>query len=189
MKKTLLLSAIILQSIIANAQKFEWLSHSSQASVPGAEEYAPVAVDPAGNIYTAIQTSSTGIVIQGDTFPSLNGQNAVIIVKLDPAGNLIWGKTISGDNGSEARKIAVDDAGAIYISAIVLGVNTIMNDTIYANPSQIQFIKIDSNGNFIRTQHYSGSSYEVWNLATLGTDLYMSRSQTVQKMDSAFNVI
>lgn len=189
MKKTLLLSAIMLQAIIAGAQKFEWLSHSSQASL-GAEEYAPVAVDPAGNIYTAIQTTSTGIVIQGNTFTSLNGANAIIVVKLDPAGNLIWGKTISGDGAAElTRKIAVDNAGAVYISVIMIGANAILNDTVYPITGSQHIIKIDSSGNFIRAIQFAGIAFGNAQVAILGTDLYMTYAYFIQKMDSAFNVI
>ena len=67
MKKNLLLTVIILQSFLAGAQRFEWVSHSTQGVVP--TYYSPDAVDAAGNIYTLISTGSSGAIIQGENVP------------------------------------------------------------------------------------------------------------------------
>src|SRR6185295_5113926 len=95
MKKNLLLSAIILQSLFSSAQRYEWVSH---ADIAGTNALAPVAVDPAGNIYTLIHTG-TDAVIQGDTVHALTGSEGVVVTKYEPSGNFLWGSMVNCDAG------------------------------------------------------------------------------------------
>src|ERR1041385_8233992 len=111
MKNNLLLSAIILQSLLSSAQRFEWVSHSTQ-SIPNT--WSPNAVDPAGNIYALIGTTGSGAIIQGDTIPGVAPGNGEIIAKFNPTGNLLWSKMVSCDGGVLGLSgIAVDNSGGV----------------------------------------------------------------------------
>jgi hypothetical protein len=187
MKQILLLSAIILQSLFAVAQRFEWVSHSTQDVVP--TSYSPDAVDAAGNIYTLMSTGSTGAIIQGDTIPGLTAGEGVVIAKFSPSGNFLWGKMVSPDAGGiQGLKIAVDNSGAVYATFVFAnGGNVNMNDTVFATgnlPGVI--IKLDSSGHFVRSQIYTAHAICI---ACLATDLYISYDNIIAKLDSAFNTV
>lgn len=181
MKKHLLLLAILLQTILAEAQKYEWLNYSTQGqALPG---NAPVAVDPFGNSYTIVFTPLSGTTIQGTSFPVSVGPNGQLLAKFDPSGNLIWGKMF-GSGSSKHYHLACDNAGAVYYASE--GGSVVTDDTSFSCGPAV--FKIDSNGHFIRYISYSGYSTSPV-IAVFGTDVYVETLGAVQKLDSAFNVI
>ncbi len=64
-----------------------------------------VAVDPSGNIYVAGYYTST----------SSSDQNATL-VKFDPIGDLLWARRWGGGTPSQARSVALDSSGNIYVT-------------------------------------------------------------------------
>jgi hypothetical protein len=190
MKKNLLLSAIILQSLFSSAQRFEWVTHSTQA-IPNT--WSPVVVDAAGNIYTLIGTSPSGAIIQGDTIPGQAPGDGVIITKFSPTGNLIWGKMVSCDGGGLGiHKIVVDNSGTVYaVIEFPNGGNVNMSDTVFlavsAGGHASVIIKLDSSGHFLRARIMING----WapRLACLGTDIYVGVHENVEKLDSALNSV
>ncbi len=187
MKKQLLLSAFLLLSIISAAQKFEWVGHSSQGNVN--VDNAPLAVDAAGNSYTAIRTSSyVPVIIQGDTFPVMgNWHGGLCIAKFDPNGTLLWGKMYCSYQ-SVPQSIGVDDAGSVYISVNFGADTTFSLDTVYTNNGlSFQVIKLSSNGDFIKTLFINTPGFTPL-LAVQGTDVYLCYLSVVEKRDSALNV-
>src|SRR6185436_5455116 len=116
MIKTLLIVAATICSQFSFAQKFEWVTHSSQQYPFNTA--TPLTTDAPGNVYAIIHTDDHGAVIQGDSILELvPGSEGVIIAKFDPNGNLTWGKMVSCDGGIlSAEKIAVDIAGSVYVS-------------------------------------------------------------------------
>jgi hypothetical protein len=186
MKKILLLSTIIFQSLFSAAQRFEWVSHSTQSVVP--TNYSPDAVDAAGNIYTLISTGSAGAIIQGDTIAGLTAGDGVIIAKFGPSGNFLWGKMVSPDGGGiQGHKIAVDNSGAVYSTFVFAnGGNVNMNDTVFPATGAGVIIKLDSSGNFVRARIYTAHAICI---VCLATDLYISYDYTVAKLDSTLNTV
>lgn len=187
MKKITLLSAIILQTLFATAQKFEWVSHSSQGYTN--VNNAPLAVDAAGNSYTVIFTwSSVPVIIQSDTFQVLGpNTQGMCVAKFDANGTYLWGKMFCSAN-STPRSIGVDASGAVYVTAQLDGGITYSTDTTYSNPFIFQVIKLSTNGDFIKTIFINQPSV-VPLLAVQGTDVYSCYYGTVEKRDSALNVI
>src|SRR6185503_5498564 len=149
MKNNLLLSAIIFQVLFVSAQRFEWVSHSTQA-IPNT--WSPDAVDLAGNIYTLIGTTNTGAIIQSDTIPGVAPGNGVIIAKFSSTGNLLWGKMVSCDGGVLGQyKIVVDNSIGVYaVIEFPNGGNVNMIDTVFSSGggSGAVIIKLDSSGHF-----------------------------------------
>ena len=129
MKKILLLFLYVFPVLFASAQRYEWVSHSNQ---PWTNYAIPVAVDPAGNVYTLIN-GPTSIVIGTDTFPSLAGGWGVLITKFSAAGNFIWGKMVSNTGGQVGvGKVAADNAGSVYASLFFGNGGTVtMTDTVF----------------------------------------------------------
>jgi len=188
MKKNLLLSAIILQVLVASAQRYEWVSHSNQNV---ANFNAPVGVDPAGNVYTLIGTNASGGIIQGDTLPSLTGGDGVIIAKFSATGTFLWGSMVNPNNGIiSGEKIAVDNAGAVYASInFPNGGSAHLADTVFtlAGGAAGVIIKLNTNGNFVRALSFTNIACP--RISCLGTDLYISYANTIAKLDSALNTI
>src|SRR5262249_27244223 len=168
MKKNLISSIILLLALAANAQRYEWVSH---ADIAGTNGTAPVAVDPAGNIYTLIYTGYEAI-IQGDTIHTITGSAGCVITKFDPAGNLIWGKMMNVDAGGfTLSKIAADNAGAVYASFVIgNGVQVHFTDTTFL-PAPGLIVKLDSSGHFVHDRSFSCSAMPI---TSLGTDIYIA---------------
>jgi hypothetical protein len=187
MKRNLLLSGlIIILPLIAVSQRYEWVSYSTQAS---ANYVAPVAVDPAGNVYTLIHTDPSGGLIQGNAIPCLTPGEGVIIAKFGAAGNFIWGSIVCPDNGIVfGEKIAVDNAGAVYATFNFPngGAVHLIDTTVNISAAGV-IVKLDSSGHFIRLRNYASNSAP--RISCLATDLYIGYGGTVSKLDSALNTV
>ena len=151
----------------------------------------PVAVDPAGNVYTLIHTN-TDAIIQGDTIQALTASQGIVITKFDTAGNLLWGKMVNCDGGVlSAEKLAVDNTGAVYASyTFGNGGQVHLADTTFL-PSigghYALIIKLDSSGNFIHARSFDGGTGLP--VSCLGTDLYIGLFEKIEKLDSALNTV
>jgi len=66
-----------------------------------------LALDSSGNIYITGQTSSFGA-----------GGRDAFILKLSPAGGLVWQKTWGGTGNDEGRGVVVNTSGQIYVSGL-----------------------------------------------------------------------
>src|SRR6266508_3096910 len=76
-----------------------------------------IALDPSGNAYVAGCTDSTDFPITVDAFQSQHGGDFdAFVVKLSPAGTLVYATYLGGRNGDEAFGIAVDAAGRAHVA-------------------------------------------------------------------------
>src|ERR1041384_6367074 len=186
MKKIILLTAIILYAIPSSAQRYEWFSHSDQG---GTNAVVPVAVDPNGNIYTLIHTSSE-VIIQGDTIHTITGSAGVVITKFDPNGNFLWGSMVNADAGSVATgKLAVDNAGAAYATFYWgNGGQMHLTDTTFlpVSGAPALIIKLDSSGHFVHAVQFASSIFPI---TCLGSDIYIGEDYKIQKLASALNIV
>uniref|UniRef100_UPI003BF97DD5 galactose-binding domain-containing protein n=1 Tax=Candidatus Amarolinea aalborgensis TaxID=2249329 RepID=UPI003BF97DD5 len=89
----------------------------------GAEVGSNLVVDASGNLYLAGQTSSTDFPTTPSAFDATaNGSGDVFVAKLNSDGTALLYSTYLGGIGTEApHNIAVDGAGAVYVSGAVLG--------------------------------------------------------------------
>jgi hypothetical protein len=157
----------------------------------GTNAHIPVAVDPAGNVYTLVHTN-TDAIIQGDTVHTITGSEGVVVTKLDPAGNFLWGSMVNCDAGTfSAEKFAVDNAGATYTSFIYgNGGQAHLADTTFLPSGAGGFtlvIKLDSSGHFVRSRVFPDGA--VVPLSCLGTDVYVAVNNRIEKLDSALNTV
>lgn len=75
-----------------------------------------VAVDADGNAYITGRTSSTDFpTTVGAVRTSLTGPTDAFVTKLDPAGAVVYSTYLGGIGDEEARSIAVDGAGNVYM--------------------------------------------------------------------------
>jgi hypothetical protein len=79
-----------------------------------------LAVDGVGNVYVA---GSTGGDVDGPGIGSdpLVGETDVFLAKFDPAGNLLFTRQLGTLAADEARGVAVDGVGSVYITGTTAG--------------------------------------------------------------------
>ena len=75
-----------------------------------------VAVDGGGNAYVAGVTSSTDFPVLNALQPVNLGGSDAFVVKVDPAGNLLYSTYLGGSGDDSAESIVVDAAGSFYVT-------------------------------------------------------------------------
>lgn len=114
------------------------------------DEAKTVAVDAIGNIYLAGIFSSP--LLKFGLFTLTNTGNInFFLTKYSPDGNVLWALSNGGTGSDEARSVAVDAIGDIYLAGtnrspiLILGSDTLMN----AGESDIFLAKYNANGNVL----------------------------------------
>jgi hypothetical protein len=86
------------------------------------DEYArDIAVDARGNVYVIGEFKSDSLTL-GSTTLRRKGEgdffrrSDIFIVKYDPNGQVLWAKSVGGDDDEYAQSIAVDAGGNVYVT-------------------------------------------------------------------------
>ncbi len=126
------------------------------------DQAASVTTDELYNVYmTGYTRSATNIATTGAFNTTLTPQIDAFIVKLDSAGNRLWG-TYYGGNGSDfARQIASDRNGSIYIGGYTQSTGlatTGAHQSTLAGSMDAFLARFDVNGNRVWHTYYGGTS-------------------------------
>lgn len=112
-------------------------------------------VDPSGNLYAIGYFAGTVDFDPGPGVFSLSsvGGNDVVILKLSPAGSLIWAKSFGGIGNDEGLYIGCDLAGNVYLGGTYSGSIDFNPDVGVFNRSSAggldpYIVKLDAAGNF-----------------------------------------
>jgi uncharacterized protein (TIGR03437 family) len=98
----------------------------------GADFASGVAVDPAGNVYVTGSTFSADFPTAAPLQSGLRGKRDAFVLKINPAGRLVYSTYLGGSGDSESgRSIAADPAGDVYVTG-----DTDSLDFPTANPLQ-----------------------------------------------------
>ena len=111
---------------------------------------AGLTIDHAGNIFIAGNFSSyfTGSVTMDAVTVSCVGQNDIFLYKLDPSGNVQWGKGIIGvSDPVSGVGIVNDTAGNIYMTGLYR--DTVYFDALMTTDTGSFVVKYDPGGNAI----------------------------------------
>lgn len=124
-----------------------------------------IAVDAAGNVYTAGSFQDTTDFDPGPgvyTLTSASDQSPDIYVsKLDPSGNFIWAKRIGGTNYDYSQYLSIDGFGNVYTTGFFNGTcdfdpgSATYNLTSSGN-RDIFISKLDPSGNFVWAKKMGG---------------------------------
>ncbi len=96
-------------------------------SIRGTGNQVPYSIklDPSDNLYMTGTFSVTADLDPGAAVANLTadafGGNDIFISKWDVGGNYVWAKSVGGSLDDEARSIAVDPSGDVYVSGFFTG--------------------------------------------------------------------
>ncbi|HEV7398081.1 MAG TPA: SBBP repeat-containing protein, partial [Pyrinomonadaceae bacterium] len=133
-----------------------------------------IAVDAAGNAYVTGETSSTNFPAVNSIDTSLGGAKDAFVVKLNPAGAVVYSTYLGGTGIDSGFDIAVDSANNLYVagrtSSTDFPVMNAFQSTIgggTGNFNDIFITKLDASGSaLLYSSYYGGSSEERgWGLA------------------------
>ncbi|MBL7912495.1 MAG: T9SS type A sorting domain-containing protein [Bacteroidia bacterium] len=153
-KKTIIIFAAILSTLISQAQTVEWVNQYDSDFTYGVK----VATDASGNIYTLGAFRNTG-TFGAFTMTSSINNGKVFITKTDPSGNTIWATKCEGFDNQLSGGIYVD-ASAIYISGLFSNTAAFGTTTLTSGSNLVaSFIaKMDLSGNFLWAKKFNVSS-------------------------------
>jgi len=140
----------------ANGQ-MQWIKQGSGVSQVSSRA---IAVDTAGNVivvgYFGSATAPT--VTFGSIVLTTNGVRDPWIVKYDPAGNPLWAHNPGGlATGEEAKDVAVDVNGNIYVTGMFVDSASFGTQKIYSNGVADIFIaKYDKDGQIVWAKNAGG---------------------------------
>ena len=166
MKKFLLFLILNSQLLVFNsfAQSPNWIWAKSMGGISGDASYS-TAIDASGNVYSTGYFNGTADFDPGagTFYLTTVGSTAIFISKLDPSGNFIWARAMTGTGYSVGRSIAVDILGNVYTTGYFFGTVDFNPGTgtfnLNTNGSDDIFIsKLDSSGNFVWAKQIAGIS-------------------------------
>jgi hypothetical protein len=124
-----------------------------------------IASDAAGNVYAAGEIEGTSIFQTGSgsgtvTVNGNPGTDDAFVAKYDASGNLLWVKNYGGYDRDDARGVAVDALGNIYVIGVFRGTATFGTTTLNAaggNIDDVFVMKLDANGNVLWAKQIGSS--------------------------------
>jgi hypothetical protein len=138
------------------------LVYSSYVGGNGSDSGNGIAVDTAGNMTVAGNTTSTNFPLANSLQGTMNGQTNLFVSRLNPAGNAFLYSTYIGGSGNDyAAAVALDQQGAAYLTGSTTSPDFPTLSTIQSmlGGNQNAFVlKLSSAGNQIVYSTYLGGS-------------------------------
>lgn len=186
MKKIILFQILFLETFLAPAQKFEWLTWTEGASINNVNQ-GNLAADAANNLYVAGSISGT-TMIGADTIVPYGSQD-ILFVKMDAAGNIHWTTHLGNGNFCEVTSIAVDKNANVYLACYSNFNGVLMTpDTNISIPgSNYNIFSFDSAGAFrwVKTGLNGNAHLAATNTAV---GFFAAWSDSLAKIDDQGNV-
>ena len=150
----------VLSGAVTAAGAVLWAKKTSGS---GIEEAYDISTDQDGNIYMAGYFGSQDITFGNYqlTNDSTSG-NDIFITKLDSTGMVVWADSAGGAGNEAAYKIAIDNAGNVYVTggftstSIRFGNDTLVNQGF----ADIFVTKYAPNGSVLWAKEFGGPSYD-----------------------------
>ena len=162
MRKTIILYIyLVLHVFNMQSQQFNWATYVTGDSY---EYGTKIVKDTSGNLYIIGYSTGTPFEFESVSYPA-NGRGDAFFAKLDSNKNLVWMKSIGGDDSSyfdEALDMHIDPFGDIYLTFKSSGNNFTYDGQILSGinsagqySGEAVLLKVNSNGDYI--WHDSGT--------------------------------
>jgi hypothetical protein len=129
----------------------------SMALGDGSLQYGKsVAVDGGGNVFVAADLFGS-VDIPSETLTSA-GSSDVLLLKLSPFGEVVWGKRFGDANEQTVSGIALDDSGNILMAGAFKGILDFGGGALEsAGADDIFVVKLDASGNHRWSRRFGGA--------------------------------
>jgi len=161
MTKQLLTLSLTLFCFSTFAQDYQWAKRMGGSDN---DVGASIAVDGAGNVYTAGFFNGTADFDPGVGIVNLvsAGGDDIFISKLDAAGNFVWAKSMGGTGLERGFSIAIDGTGNVYTTGQFSGTADFdpgvgIVNLVSAGGDDIFISKLDAAGNFVWAKSMGGT--------------------------------
>lgn len=165
MIRILMCTLLLIPNLCAYAQSFSW---ASKLGYPGSYKYIDeVVTDAQSNVYiSGVFESKIDCDPGPGVYDIVSGLQyyAAFLIKLDSAGNFIWGMSPSSANTQSKTQIRIDAAGNCYfscqstVSKIDASGNTIWSKTVGSmTQGDGRCLALDQYGNVYHTGTFSGT--------------------------------
>ena|GEM_PF-1448946 len=119
-----------------------------------------ISTDESGNIYLTGYFNSSTINFGSTTLTNIGGAD-VFFAKYNTNGNVIWAKSVGGNNNEEANGITTDAMGNVYLSGHFGSPSITFGNIVLTNSNtglfDIFIAKYDTDGNVLWAQRSGGS--------------------------------
>lgn len=121
----------------------------------------PVAIDTSGNIYLSV-TFNHSLILQ-DTVYDSHGEQDLLLVKMDPSGEIVWTKHWGSNQPDEMSGICLDSFGYLFILGSFRGRMVMDQDTVTSldRQSDIFLAKFNQAGDCLWWENLSGNSEDL----------------------------
>jgi hypothetical protein len=131
----------------------------------GDYDYAfDVANDASGNVYMVGRFMGASITFGSTTLTnSTTGKTDIFIVKYDGSGNVLWAKSVGGNNDDGATDVATDASGNVFMTgwfetaSITFGSTTLTNNSS-GDTTDIFIVKYNSSGTVLWAKKAGGTN-------------------------------
>jgi hypothetical protein len=120
-----------------------------------------ISCDDSGNAYITGYFSSATVTFGSFTLTN-SGSDDIFIAKYDPFGNVIWAKSVGGNNSDQGLGISVGVNGFVFITGFFVSPTINFGSTTLTNTGAMDIFiaKYDIAGNLVWAKSATGSSFE-----------------------------
>jgi len=122
--------------------------------------------DSIGNIYAVGTTYSFDFPVDSNGFqPTFGGESDAFVIKLNPAGKVMWSTFLGGSNDEDGRDIAIDRDGNVYVIGRTASDDfPILPNALQPNSAggiDVFVATLDTNGKVKATTYFGGSGDDI----------------------------
>lgn len=148
----------------------------------GNDSFSGVVTDANRNLYLCGFSASANFPVQSAFQSDLKGPTDVTVLKLDPAGELVYATYLGGQGGDTSGDLTVDDEGNVYLTGV-----TSSTDFPVVNPAQrfsgggndVFVAKLNPEGNELVFSTYLGGPVNGTSNQEQGTSIAVDQSGAV----------
>lgn len=152
------------------------ISYSRYIGGSGSDIFEDFAVDSSSNIYAVGTSLSNNFPTTPGAFSTTrDADEDVVILKLDPSGQILWSTFYGGNLQDEGKSIAVSDSGAVFVTGFSNSFSLPSSDNAQPGNESAFLLIFENNGTFRKARYIGGNSRdEGLALTTVGDTVFVT---------------